>query len=477
MGKIINMSADFAHQETLTLHKLVFNNDISGVSKYVNRSKSTQLADQLDQHGNTPLHLAVMLGHKECVQILLKHNHTVNVKNIYGWTPLHESISYGDRQTITSLFRAIRKQNKTAIKHKKPEIRRALEAIGGNFSLEMKWDFQSWIPFVSKILPSDICKIYRKGSRIRLDSTLEDFSDMRWIRGDVTFLVNFDTEGEPDIVLMDNRRKVYQRMQQSSNEREASIEDEVDVAMSSDIIDVAVKSKASVIERVSSGWFFRHEKTEKIGRFEADFYRISGLLVQTRKRREHLSEEDIRRNKSLRDAFKHAENTEKFLEESVDEEPERRKSLPAPEGQKMSWDQYHKSLAASNPCLGRYPREKINQKQFDPVVGLSADFPVRLEDLLPILEALGPKGKMFSKLKDFIKLRLPPGFPVRVDLPIFPAVKATVSFTQFQFSDALSDSMFDVPRSYKEDCEWFEKTAKEKQQEMAKLNSKSGSSV
>lgn len=199
------MTAAQVCEETLTLHKLVFNNDISGVSKYVNHSKSVQFADLLDQHGNTPLHLAVMLGHKECVQILLKHNHTVSVKNSYGWTPLQESISYGDRQTITSLFRAIRKQNKAAIRHKKPEIRRALEAIGGDFRMEMKWDFQSWIPFISKILPSDVVNIYRKGSRIRLDSTLEDFSDMRWVRGDISFLINFDTEGEPDIILMDNR--------------------------------------------------------------------------------------------------------------------------------------------------------------------------------------------------------------------------------------------------------------------------------
>lgn len=49
--------------------------------------------------GNTPLHLSVMLGRKEFTKLLLAHNAPVKVKNIQGWSPLSEAISYGDRQT------------------------------------------------------------------------------------------------------------------------------------------------------------------------------------------------------------------------------------------------------------------------------------------------------------------------------------------------------------------------------------------
>ena len=35
----------------------------------------------------------------ECVQLLLAHGVPVKVKNLAGWTPLAEAISYGDRQT------------------------------------------------------------------------------------------------------------------------------------------------------------------------------------------------------------------------------------------------------------------------------------------------------------------------------------------------------------------------------------------
>ena len=35
----------------------------------------------------------------ECIQLLLAHGAPVKCKNIQGWSPLAEAISYGDRQT------------------------------------------------------------------------------------------------------------------------------------------------------------------------------------------------------------------------------------------------------------------------------------------------------------------------------------------------------------------------------------------
>jgi hypothetical protein len=38
----------------------------------------------------------------------------------------------------------------------------SLKALG-DFVVDLKWDFTSWVPLVSKMLPSDICKITKKG--------------------------------------------------------------------------------------------------------------------------------------------------------------------------------------------------------------------------------------------------------------------------------------------------------------------------
>ena len=99
--------------------------------------------------------------------------------------------SYGNRQTIASLLRKLKQQSRDKMKSRKPEMIASLKNLG-DFVVDLKWDFTSWLPLVSRILPSDICKISKKGASIRLDTTLVDFSEMRWERGDITFLYRCD---------------------------------------------------------------------------------------------------------------------------------------------------------------------------------------------------------------------------------------------------------------------------------------------
>lgn len=42
---------------------------------------------------------------------------------------------------------------------------------------------------------------------------------------------------------------------------------------------------------------------ERVGNFLADFYSVNGLVLESRKRREHLSEEDILRNKAIMESL------------------------------------------------------------------------------------------------------------------------------------------------------------------------------
>lgn len=68
------------------------------------------------------------------------------------------------------------------------------------------------MPLVSRILPSDICRIHKRGSSIRLDTTLVDFNDMRWERGDISFLFNGDRKPNLSLTVLDNKAELYQRV-------------------------------------------------------------------------------------------------------------------------------------------------------------------------------------------------------------------------------------------------------------------------
>lgn len=70
------------------------------------------------------------------------------------------------------------------------------------------------MPLVSRVLPSDLCQIHKKGTSFRLDTTLVDFAmnDMKWERGEITFLFDGDAKPPHSLIVMDNKAGVYQRV-------------------------------------------------------------------------------------------------------------------------------------------------------------------------------------------------------------------------------------------------------------------------
>lgn len=158
------------------------------------------------------------------------------------------------------------------------------------------------MPLVSRILPSDICRIHKCGSSIRLDTTLVDFSDMRWERGDISFIFRGDNEPHEALTVLDNVYQCFQRVRYE--ETEAEVEDEVDIMMSTDILAAQMSTKSIHFVRAQTGWFFRADRTETIaGQYECDMYSIHGLVLESRKRREHLSREDLQKNKAMMESL------------------------------------------------------------------------------------------------------------------------------------------------------------------------------
>lgn len=423
------------------VHECVFKGDVRRLSSLIR----THNIGQKDNHGNTPLHLAVMLGNKECAHLLLAHNAPVKVKNAQGWSPLAEAISYGDRQMITALLRKLKQQSRESVGEKRPRLLKALKELG-DFYLELHWDFQSWVPLLSRILPSDACKIYKQGINIRLDTTLIDFTDMKCQRGDLSFIFNGDAAPSESFVVLDNEQKVYQRIHHEESEMET--EEEVDILMSSDIYSATLSTKSISFTRAQTGWLFREDKTERVGNFLADFYLVNGLVLESRKRREHLSEEDILRNKAIMESLsKGGSLTEQNFE------PVRRQSLTPPPQNTITWEEYISAENGKAPHLGRELVCKESKKTFKATVAMSQEFPLGIESLLNVLEVIAP-FKHFNKLREFVQMKLPPGFPVKLDIPVFPTITATVTFQEFR-CDEFDGSIFAIPEDYKEDPSRF----------------------
>uniref|UniRef100_F6XNE1 Ankyrin repeat domain-containing protein 13C n=1 Tax=Monodelphis domestica TaxID=13616 RepID=F6XNE1_MONDO len=404
------------------VHECVFKGDVKRLSSLI---RTHQIA-QKDLHGNTPLHLAVMLGNKECAHLLLAHNAPVKVKNAQGWSPLAEAISYGDRQMITALLRKLKQQSRENVEEKRPRLLKALKELG-DFYLELHWDFQSWVPLLSRMLPSDACKIYKQGINIRLDTTLIDFTDLKCQRGDLSFIFTGDSPPSQSFVVLDNEQKVYQKIHHEESETET--EEEVDILMSSDIYSATLSTKTITFTRAQTGWLFRENKTERVGNFLANFYLVNGLILESRKRREHLSQEDIIRNKAILESLSKGGT---LMEQNFE---------------------YVSAETGKAPHLSRELVCKENKKMFKATVAMSPEFPLGIESLLNVLEVIAP-FKHFSKLREFVQMKLPPGFPVKLDIPVFPTITATVTFLEFRYAK-FDNRIFAVPDDYKEDPNRF----------------------
>ncbi|XP_039312834.1 ankyrin repeat domain-containing protein 13C isoform X1 [Solenopsis invicta] len=425
--------------EKYPLHRCIFQGDV----KTLNTLIRTHDITGKDKQGNTPLHLAVMLGRKACVQLLLAHGAPVKVKNLAGWSPLAEAVSYGDRTTISSLVRKLKEQAREQMEERRPNLVAALHQMG-DFYMELKWDFQSWVPLVSRVLPSDICKIHKSGASIRMDTTLVDFNDMRWERGDISFIFNGDQKPSHSLTVLDNKAKLFQRVRYEETELE--IEDEVDILMSSDIMAAQMSTKSITFSRAQTGWIFREDKREMVGAFHADFYQINGMVLESRKRREHLSEEDLQKNKAIMESF--IKGSSQGFKNG--EPPMRRASLNPPPESNITWEEYVVAPPGQCPLLGRNLVYKESSKSFKATVAMSPDFPLTVDMLLNVLEVITP-FKHLSKLRQFVLMKLPPGFPVKIDIPILPTVTAKITFQEFAFRNDIDPELFQVPSDYFED--------------------------
>nr|XP_043612575.1 ankyrin repeat domain-containing protein 13C-like [Erigeron canadensis] len=78
-------------------------------------------------------------------------------------------------------------------------------------------------------------------------------------------------------------------------------------------------------------------------------------------------------------------------------------------------------------------RENEYKKGLRPILWLAPNFPLRTEELLPLLDILANKVKAIRRLRDLLTTKLPMGtFPVKVAIPVIPTIRVLVTFTKFE---------------------------------------------
>jgi hypothetical protein len=93
-----------------------------------------------------------------------------------------------------------------------------------------------------------------------------------------------------------------------------------------------------------------------VGPFMSDFYLISGLYLESRKRREHLTDEDLQKNKAMIESLTKGNTSASAVaidNTNGEQIIQRRKSLPPPTPRNISWEEYMSSTPGQHSPLGR----------------------------------------------------------------------------------------------------------------------------
>ncbi|NWR76347.1 AN13B protein, partial [Centropus unirufus] len=383
--------------------------------------------EQLDPRGRTPLHLATTLGHLECARVLLKHGADVGKENRSGWTGesgliLQEAVSTRDLELVQLVLRY--RDYQRAIK-RLAGIPILLEKLrkAQDFYVEMKWEFTSWVPLVSKICPSDTYKVWKSGQNLRVDTTLLGFDHMTWQRGNRSFVFRGQDTSAVVMEIDHDRRVVYsETLALAGHDQEVLLaavqptEEQVMGRLTAPVVTTQLDTKNIAFERNKSGILgWRSEKTEIVNGYEAKVYGASNVELITRTRTEHLSDQHKGKSKGSKTplqsflgiAEQHVgPNNGTLITQTLSHA---NPTAITPE------EYFNPNFELGNRDMGRPMELTTKTQKFKAKLWLCEDHPLSLcEQVAPIIDLMAISNALFAKLRDFITLRLPPGFPVKI---------------------------------------------------------------
>ncbi|KAK7595008.1 hypothetical protein V9T40_001441 [Parthenolecanium corni] len=459
--------------EEFPLHESIFHNNYA---KMVDTLKSGYNVKMKDKHGNTALHLAVMLGRKSFVETLLDYKASVRTRNLLGWSSVDEAVSYRDEETVKLMVRRLTEETREEFIQNRRDLLDELKTIP-DFYMELKWEIRSVVPGLSYVLPSDLCKIRRRGLLMRMDWSAIDFTVII-IRGHVAVIFDGAASPHPSVHFLNVKKKEFMRIDSEEEHSEIEVTIMAQIRMKEKInFFTASTSNFSYTRKKKTSWLgAESDLTETVGQFEADIYEVDGLVAKLRERSEHLGkkEDDKVKDEGKTDTSAVAgkaddkEKTNTKNEKSLPPPPP-----PPPPPTHVTWKEYINAEPGMYPTLAR----KIDQTEHEmqlptSIVGMVPTFPLTKAAFTKILQVIAP-FKQFNKLREFMDNKLPPGFPVRLEIPIKLGISAKVSILKFQTAETLSEEvlhedLFKIPKDYED----YEEKQKKKKEEKRKKEEK-----
>ena len=395
--------------------------------------------------------MAATLGHWDIVRYLAEQGASLSSDDKSGFNVFHETVTSDDPQLVSEMMYRRDLQRFTSRVDSIPNLLQRIKDTK-DFYVEMTWNFSSWVPIVSSFCPSDTYKIYKSGSKVRIDTTLIGFENNSWQRGNRSFIFKaeglltnllyqlfsltlfidfFAGDGAVFIEIDHDSKSVHVEkinVTDISQEAHSSL-----LKPSSEVVRARLTSPMSVtyldsekitFERAKSGIIgFRCDRTEVVSGRESAVFIADNVEVITKVRTEHLTPEEKASHKPITESrFAPLQSLLRFTEQedivaSSSTAPERRVLAPGISRNPHSItavEYFDASIDLGSRDIG-LPRDITSKVQkFKATIWLCQEYPLSLqEQVFPIIDLMAISSFHFRKLRDFIHF-IPSGFPIRI---------------------------------------------------------------
>lgn len=383
----------------------------------------------------TPLHIAVRLNDAVAARALAAAGANVSLQNAAGWNPLQEALLRRCPEIVAPLVQHHHLSAWSKWRRRLPRLVAALRRMR-DFYMEISFHFESSIvPFVGKIAPSDTYKIWKRDGNLRADTSLAGYDGLKIQRANQSFLFLNDSncgsgtdipEGSL-LILNHDEKKIYDAFENAGNP--LSDADVSNFCNQTSVYRPGMDvTKAELIGRTN---WRRQEKTESVGEWKARVYEMHNVMFTFRSRKVNAAEHrddpfsptcvlPLEIDDESEDGFIVAENPRfsdlrrhsSFVREDREFVTVSRKSVDIiPIDSRRSKPPFAGHRTAAAPAT----KEKGYAKSLRPTVWLTEQFPLKTEELLPLLDILVNKVKAVRRMREILTTTFPPGsFPVKV---------------------------------------------------------------
>jgi hypothetical protein len=429
-GPLINGSSLFvANPLDFQLHRAVFDNEVETVKRLLD---CTDLdINARDNQGNTPLLLAVKMRHLDIARVLIVRGADMKVSSDGRFSILEEAILAKDEEFLQEIY--LREQRNEWIRWR-PKANALIPLLVElpDFDLEMHWRFGSknvLAPLIKAVAPNDTYHIWKRGAWLRIDSTIAGYSGrFRVVRGRVSIIFTGPGHKAPGSILKldHDKKKVYSLLRRLERPTQGELR----------------QACRHLMKASDSG---RH----------ADVY-----TWQPSDLRFDLPAKQRKTPKTVGSwrchALGHVTGVARL--ETY------RKTRQNFEG--MTADEYfgstpHHDVEATNP-------HKVICREVKADLWLTKEFPLKLQQLLPLLEFISFNDNTVESLREIMGTTGidKEGFPVQSTVPLIMGVHAVVKFDKCRLVDArepVDDGLFGIPPDYSTSKKLFLVSKEEKE--------------